>query len=72
MNRAMCVASRLLAGAGGDDTKIAEARQASGDLGGQTLRESLETSVEATAMKRSDRHPEAVIARIRLAAGYSH
>jgi hypothetical protein len=63
------VTSRLLAGAGGDDTKIAEARQASVDLDGQTLGESLETGVDGTAMKRCHRHPEAVIARVRLAAG---
>ena len=64
------ITSRLFAGAGGDDTKIAEARQASVDLGGQTLGERLETGVGGPAMKRCHRHPEAVTARVRLAAGY--
>ncbi len=65
------VTCRLLAGAGDDDTKIAEARQASVDLGGQTLGERVETGVDGTTMKWCHRHPEAVIARVRVAAGYN-
>jgi hypothetical protein len=63
------VTSRLVAGAGGDDPKIAEARQAGVDLGGQTLGQSLNTGVDGTAVKRRHRHPEAVVARVRVAAG---
>ena len=65
------ITSRALSGAGGDDTKIAEARQASVNLGGQTLGEGLETGIDGTAMKRCHRHPEAVIARVRLAAWFN-